>query len=66
VARSFSEELAEFLEWHDHASLTERITALRAQTMWLELERDEKTQRADDLAYGKQLLMPTRPRKSRR
>ena len=66
MARSFSDELAEFLDWHDHASLTERITALKAQTMWLELERDEKTQRATDIAYGKQLLMPVRSRKRRR
>jgi hypothetical protein len=54
----FSVALAAFMARHKRRSLTERIDALREQTMVLELDRDAKTQRNQDEAYGRQLLTP--------
>jgi len=61
MSKSFAEALIEFMAQHRRTSLTERINALREQTMWLELDRDARTQGAQERAYGEQLLMP-RPR----
>ena len=60
MAESFAEALAAFMAQHKRVSLTERIDALREATMYLELERDAKTNRAQERAYGKQLLMPAK------
>ena len=59
--KSFEDALAEFLGCYRRVSLTERINALREQMMRLELDRDARTQWAQERAYGEQLLMP-RPR----
>ena len=54
----FSVALAAFMARYKRRSLTERINALREQTMVLELDRDAKMQRDQDEAYGRQLLAP--------
>jgi len=61
IRKSFDDNLAEFLGRYRRVSLTERINALKEQTMWLEIDRDARTQGAQERAYGEQLLMP-RPR----
>ena len=58
MKKSFKDALAEFLGHYRRVSLTERINALWEQTMWLELDRDARTQGAQERAYGEQLLMP--------
>ena len=55
MSKSFAEALIEFIAQHRRASLTERINALKEQMMWLELDRDAKTNRAQERAYGNQL-----------
>ena len=47
----FSVALAAFMARHTRRSLTERINALREQTMVLELDRDAKTPKCRDCTW---------------
>ena len=61
MAEPFDEALAAFMAQHKKVGLAERIAALRKQTTYLELDCGAKTQRAQERAYGNQLLK-LRPR----
>ncbi len=61
MAELFTTALDKFLARYKRASYRERIYALQKQLAYLEIDADAETQRAQERAYGKQLLMP-RPR----